>query len=186
MTPADIAYITGNFAPLASICADRSETAGDVRALIAAGRLPAPTYVLPDGTEMFPRDYFALVDEAGGVDALPAEFRRRYLAAGADTTPAAADKEWRGYLSGTYGVCLVRVSPETIYRKEKLVSLLDAQLAAPRPADRAWRADLRARVDELDSLERPFAPWDRIRFGGPVSRDRLITNVRARFPDVFG
>jgi hypothetical protein len=186
MTPADIAYITENFASLAAICAGRPETPGDVRALMAAGRLPAPTYVLPDGTEMFPRDYFALVDEAGGLDALAAEFRRRYLAAGADTTPAGADEEWRGYLSGVYGVCLVRVSPETIYRKEKLVALLDAQLAAPRPDDAGWLADLRARVDELDSLERPFAPYDRIRFGGRVSRDRLITDVRARFPDVFG
>ena len=85
-----------------------------------------------------------------------------------------------------YGVCLVRVSPETIYRKEKLVALLDAQLAAPHPDDAGWCADLRARVDELDSPERAFAPYDRIRFGGRVSRDRVITDVRARFPDVFG
>lgn len=27
--------------------------------------------------------------------------------------------------------------------------------------------------------------WDRIRFGGPVSRDRLVAAVRARFPEVW-
>jgi Family of unknown function (DUF6058) len=41
---------------------------------------------------------------------------------------------------------------------------------------------LRTAVDELDALLRPFAPYDRIRFGGPVSRDRYVTALRARFP----
>jgi hypothetical protein len=34
-------------------------------------------------------------------------------------------------------------------------------------------------------IEREFAPYDRIRFGGPVSRDRLIGAVRERYASVF-
>src|SRR5438093_571883 len=37
-------------------------------------------------------------------------------------------------------------------------------------------------VDEIRALEPPFAPYDRLRFGGPVSRDRLITAPRRRYP----
>jgi hypothetical protein len=35
-------------------------------------------------------------------------------------------------------------------------------------------------VDALDALEKPFALFDRERFG-PVSRDRCVTAVRERF-----
>jgi hypothetical protein len=35
-------------------------------------------------------------------------------------------------------------------------------------------------VDALDAIEKPFAPFDRERFGAS-SRDRLITAVRERF-----
>ena len=35
-------------------------------------------------------------------------------------------------------------------------------------------------MDALDALEKPFASFDRKRFG-PVSRDRCITAVRERF-----
>lgn len=43
-------------------------------------------------------------------------------------------------------------------------------------------APLHVAIDELDALLRPFAPSDRIRFGGPVSRDRYVTALRERFP----
>ncbi|MGH3094268.1 MAG: DUF6058 family natural product biosynthesis protein, partial [Gaiellaceae bacterium] len=52
--------------------------------------------------------------------------------------------------------------------------------------DELWQAGLRRAVDELDELERPFAPhYDRARFGAPSSRDRLITAVREAYPTVF-
>jgi hypothetical protein len=44
---------------------------------------------------------------------------------------------------------------------------------------------LRGAVDALDALERPFAAWDRERFGTPSSRDRLINATRQRFPDLW-
>jgi Family of unknown function (DUF6058) len=44
----------------------------------------------------------------------------------------------------------------------------------------ARRRELTAAVDALDAVERPFALFDRERFG-PVSRDRCVTTVRERF-----
>jgi hypothetical protein len=177
MTEADIAYVRANYLSLEQACAGRPETPDEVRRLIADGRLPHPSYVLPDGAEMVPADYFALAD-AGR-----AEFERRFLAAGGD--PSEVDAEWGYYLSGDYGVCLKEQTPENIVRKERLVTRIDALLGEPRPDDPGWRDQLRASVDELDALERPFAPeYDRARWG-LSSRDRCITAARDRFPEVF-
>jgi hypothetical protein len=141
LTPEDVAYITANFVPLED---------EDVRAEIAAGRLPKPAYVLDDGTEMVAPDHLALAERAGGIDALRDWFEER------------APGEWEAYLSGEYAVCLRSVSPETIGRKAELIAQIDAAVA------------------ELDALLRPFAPYDRIRFGGPVSRDRYVTPLRGQ------
>jgi uncharacterized protein DUF6058 len=177
MTEADVAYIQANYLSLEQACAGRAETPDDVRRLIADNKLPKPSYVLPDGTEMVPDDYFALAD-AGRE-----EFARRFVDAGGEAT--AVDEEWQYYLSGDYGVCLKEQTPENIARKEQLVNLIDRLLDAPRPADPDWREQLRRSVDELDMIERPFAPnYDRARWG-PSSRDRCITGARERFPDVF-
>jgi len=71
-------------------------------------------------------------------------------------------------------------------RKTALVAELERLLAAPQPESTEWATELRERVDELDALERPFAPsYDRERFGGPSSRDRLITAPRESYPAVF-
>jgi hypothetical protein len=177
MTAEDVAYVRANYLTLEQACAGRSETPDGVRGLMADGRLPRPSYVLPDGTEMVPADYFALAD-AGRE-----EFASRFVAAGGD--PGVVDEEWQYWLSGDYGVCLREQTPENIARKEQLVKLIDGLLDAPRPADGDWRQQLRAAVDELDGLERPFAPqYDRARWG-PSSRDRCITGAWERFPDVF-
>jgi hypothetical protein len=177
MTAADIAYVRANYLTLEEACATRPETTDDVHRLIAEKRLPEPSYVLPDGTEMVPADYFTLAD-AG-----QEEFARRFLGAGGD--PEATDIEWEGYLSGAYGVCLKEQTPENIVRKEQLVTLIDGLFSSPRASDAAWGDQLRAAVDELDRLERPFAPdYDRARWG-PSSRDRCITGAQDRFPDVF-
>lgn len=47
---------------------------GGVHKPIAARRVPRPSYVVDDGTEMFPADRFRLVDDAGGVDAMSEHF----------------------------------------------------------------------------------------------------------------
>lgn len=181
MSPEDVAYVRAGFREFDELCRERGEDAASVRALIADGRLPQPSYVLDEGTEMVPPDYFALADEAGGAGRLHDAFVARVVAAGGEDP----EGEWEAYLSGEYGVCLKRVAPETIVRKGALVDSISALLDRPEPADAVWRRDLRDLVDELDELERPFAAFDRERFGGPSSRDRLITAVRERYPQAF-
>jgi Family of unknown function (DUF6058) len=177
MTAADVAYVEANYLSLEQASAGRAETLEDVRALAAAGELPQPSYVLPDGTEMVPADYFVIADAGRGA------FERAFLAAGG--SPDEVDAEWDGYLSGAYGVCLKEQTPANIVRKDALVKAISGLLASPEPGDSGWRSRLRKAVDELDELERPFAPdYDRARWG-PSSRDRCITAPRERYPAIF-
>jgi uncharacterized protein DUF6058 len=187
LTEADIEYIRAGFVPLEELCDKHGEDTFAVRAQIESGRLPKPSYVLDDGTEMMPSDYFDLVDEAGGIDGLHDDFVARYTAAArAEPEPLLeAEDEWAAYLSGEYGVCLRTVMPENIARKSALAERVDRLLARPHLDDTDWGNSVRAAVDELDALERDFAPYDRIRFGGPVSHDRLVDGARKRYPDVF-
>src|ERR671935_864746 len=78
LSEADVAYVRSNYFTLEELCGGRETGPDEVRELIASGTLPAPSYVLPDGTEMFPADYFVLVDQAGGPEALRREFDRRH------------------------------------------------------------------------------------------------------------
>src|SRR5437870_10160502 len=128
-TDADLAYFAANYLILEDLCAGRPESPDKVRALIAERRLPQPSYALPDGTGMFPADYFRLVDEAGGVDGLREQFAARHRAAdGRDL-----DQDWEMYLDGTWGICLRDVTPETIVRKNTLVNSLCELLVLARP-----------------------------------------------------
>jgi hypothetical protein len=183
-TAADLDYLRVNYLTLEQVCAERPESPETIRALIATGRLPKPSYVLDDGTALFPADYFRFVDEAGGTDALQARFAERLEAAGADDL----DLHWRSYMDGIYGVCLWNVTPETIARKAKLVSSISELLMLARPAEADWRQRLRDEVEELDALERQFTPdydRDEARFGRKPTRDLLIDAARERYPDVF-
>lgn len=182
---ADFAYIGANYLTLEELCAGRAEMPRQVQALIEQGLLPRPSYVLDDGTGMFPADYFALVDEAGGPSALRAHFVARYRAASAKNEEL--ERDWEAYLAGIYGVCLREVTPEAIVRKSVLVTSLCELLVLASPQSREWREALRAQVDELDALEREFTPdYDRSGVHGrPPTRDLLIRAARERFPEVF-
>ena len=178
---ADLAYIESNYFTLDDVCAGREQTPEQVRRLIAARELPAPSYILAGEREMVPADYFVFVDQAGGPEHLRAAFMQRYRAAAGN--PAELESEWQGYIDGIYGVCLRHVLPETIVRKAELVAELERLLTSPEPDDRVWAAQLRRAVHELDALEREFSPdYDRrVRFPEPPSRDRLIAVARDRF-----
>jgi hypothetical protein len=170
----DIAYVRATFRPLE----------GPAVELVERGLLPQPTYVLPDGTPMVPETHAVLLEDAGGDPGRIAErFRERFVAAGG--RPEDAEDELGGWLGGSYGVCLRDPSPETIVAKGALMTAIGALLCIPDPDDEAWRGALRGAVDALDALELPFAAYDRERFGGPVTRDRLITAPRERFPQVW-
>lgn len=184
LTDADIHYIRENYRPLAEVCAEHGDRLDAVEALIRERRLPAPSYVLPDGTGMVPDDYFALVDEAGGPERLRAEFERRHREAGGP--PGELEADWEGYIDGIYAVCLRSVSPERIVRKEQLVVSVGLLLEHPQPEDVRWQDRLAREVEELDALEREFSPdYDRQRFGRAPTRDRLIVTARERYAEVF-
>ena len=182
-TEADLAYFAANYRTLEEVCSDRSESPEEVQRLIDERKLPQPSYVLPDGTGMFPADYFRLVDEAGGVDRLREQFAARHRAAeGKDL-----DQDWEMYLDGTWGICLRDVTPETIVRKNTLVSSLCELLVLARTREPDWQKALREQVDELDELEREFAPdYDRSdSIDRPPTRDLIIAAARERYPQVF-
>jgi hypothetical protein len=176
-TGADLAYISENFVTLEVLARSRREAAGDLRARIAQKLAPGPSYVLDDGTEMFSRSY---------VDPSRSEFDRRYRAAGGDPNELAED--WGHHLSGIYGLCLRKPTPENIVRKEQLARSIGGLLEEPRTDEPEWRERLRAEVDELDELECEFSPhYDRsgARFDEPPSRDRLIKAARERYAQLF-
>jgi Family of unknown function (DUF6058) len=170
----DLAYVKRAFRPMDD----------EVHALVERGVLPRATYVLPDGTLMVPADHTALLaDVNGNPDGVAQVFRDRFIAAGGN--PADADDEHAAWLTGEYGACLLTTTPEEIVTKGALMTAIAALLTAPRPTDQSWSLALRGAVDALDAIERPFADYDRERFGGPTSRDRFITATRQRFPELW-
>ncbi|MEU0578497.1 DUF6058 family natural product biosynthesis protein [Streptomyces griseoincarnatus] len=175
MTDADDAYVSAQFVVLEELCAVRGRDADAVRRLMLDGRLPLPGYLRSDGAEMVPADLFALADEAGGVDLLEAWFTAHWA------DPATGKAEWEAYLSGQY-VCLHAVTPATIRRKDQLTAAIGAGVDEPDAGSVRWSGRLHALVDELDALEPAFTAYDRLRFGGPTSRDTCVDAVRARFP----
>lgn len=188
LSDADVEYVRDNYVTLDELCADRSETSEQVEQLIEQGRLPQPSYVLEEGTGFFPRDYFRLVDEAGGPAELRTSFAARWRAARqAAQANDALEEDWDVYLAGVWGICLRDVTPETIVRKNDLVSSLCELLVLARPTSPEWREALRKQVDELDALERQFAPdYDRGDDQERLpTRDLLISTARERYPDVF-
>jgi hypothetical protein len=175
MMPADDEYVTEWFVPLEEIAAQAGEAVDELRRMVLSNRLPLPSYIRSDGAQMFTRDLLELRVRAGSFERLPEYFANQF------DDPADALGAWDGYLAGHW-VCLRSVTPEGMKRKNELVDAIEAQLVQPKPASSEWLADLHALVDELDTLEPPFAPYDRVRFGGPVSRDRFIDDVRTQFP----
>jgi len=175
MTADDDAYVSEWFRPLEELAVEAGKTADELRQAMLANRLPLPSYIRSDGAQMVPRDLLELPTRAAGFDKLHGYFAAHF------EEPAEAVSAWDGYLAGHF-VCLRAVTPANIKRKSELVEAIDSLLAQPDSDSTAWLERLHDLVDELDGIEPPFAPYDRLRFGGPVSRDRLITDVRERFP----
>ena len=130
-------------------------------------------------TQLVGRELHQAMDAAGvpngGFEELPGWFAQQFQLS------RDAIREWDGYLRGHY-VCLRDVLPETIQRKDELVKAINKAVSKPKPQDDTWLDSLHLLVDELDQLEPPFAAYDRLRFGGPISRDTCINAVRERFP----
>jgi hypothetical protein len=176
MTAADEDYCRRLFVPLAG---EPDYPVDAIHALIAARRLPLPSYLLRDGTAMVHPGYLDNLRAANGPEHIEGWFNAHW--AGEDQGTAA--EEWDAYLSGQY-VCLYQVTPDTIQAKTRLVEQIRAAAASvdAAPDDVDARDLLRSAVDALDQLEPPFAPdYDRLRFGGPSSREVWIDDIRARY-----
>lgn len=175
MTDADDGYVSAQFVSLEELCAVHGRDSDAARQLMLGQCLPLPGYLRSDGTEMVPVDLFALADEAGGVDLLEAWFTAHWA------DPVTGKAEWNAYLSGQY-VCLRSVTPAAIQRKDYLTTAISAAADEPDAGSAQQAERLHALIDELDALEPAFTAYDRLRFGGPTSRDTCITAMRARFP----
>ncbi|WP_344534871.1 DUF6058 family natural product biosynthesis protein [Streptomyces albiaxialis] len=175
MTDADDAYVSAQYAVLEDLCAEHGRDADAVRELMLGHRLPLPGYLRSDGAEMVPADLFALAEEAGGVERLEAWFTAHWA------DPAAGKAEWNAYLSGRY-VCLRSVTPAAIRRKDHLTAAIGAAVDEADAGSARRLERLHALVDELDALVPEFTGYDRLRFGGPTSRDTCVDAPRARFP----
>lgn len=140
--------------------------------------LPRPAYQDEAGGAYVPHDYEAQeTDRDRFFERLAAEADR----CGLSLESVSLDDEWNAYWDGGYSLCLKSASPENIARKIWLMERITASIAPPVTTDAAWVVSLENLVNELDALERPFCDFDRAYFGGPVSRDRLITAVRERY-----
>ena len=175
MTAEDDAYASEWYVELGALAETAGIPASELRRLMLADRLPLPSYIRSDGAQMVARDLLELPRRAGGYEQLPEWFGQQFQS-GRD-----AIREWDGYLRGHY-VCLRDVLLETIQRKEELVKAITAALAKPEPENDDWLESLHRLVDELDELEPPFTAYDRLRFGGPISRDTCVNAARTRFP----
>ncbi|CAM5555888.1 MULTISPECIES: DUF6058 family natural product biosynthesis protein [Streptomyces] len=175
MTDADDVYVSAQFIALEDLCAVHGREADAVRRLMLGRLLPLPGYLRSDGAEMVPADLFALADEAGGVDRLEAWFTAHWA------DPVTGEEEWDAYLSGQY-VCLHSVTPAAIQRKDHLTTAIGAAANELDAGSARCPERLHALVDELDALVPAFTAYDRLRFGGPTSRDTCVDAMRARFP----
>jgi hypothetical protein len=175
MTAEDDAYVSKWYLPLEALAKTVGTAVCELRRLMLANRLPLPSYIRRDGTQMVGRDLLELPRRAGGYEELPDWFAQQFKSS------RDAIREWDGYLRGQY-VCLRDVLPETIQRKNELVKAITKMVSKPEPQNDEWLELLHCLVDELDQLEPPFTAYDRPRFGGPISRDTCIDAVRARFP----
>jgi len=175
MSDDDDAYVTEWFATIEDLAETTSYRPDEIRLLMLAGRLPLPSYIRSDGAQMVPPDLTGLLEQARSPDAFPAWFARHWDSA------AEAVEEWDAYLRGWY-VCLRHVTPENIKRKGATAAAIARLLEAPEPTSQRWLARLHGLVDELDGLEPPFAPYDRLHFAGPLPATDSIDEVRERFP----
>lgn len=170
MSPADDAYVRRHFVEVPDPDATLER--------MVAGELPLPSYLLADGTPMVPADFLEPVEWSGGLERLGVWFLDHWPDDAQDT----AREEWTAYLSGQY-VCLRSVTPVNIRRKTALVEQVKAAVSVleQQPRDTTARGSLGEATSRLEDLELPMTDYDRLRFGGPLSRETWIEEPRRRF-----
>ncbi|HYH34364.1 MAG TPA: GNAT family N-acetyltransferase [Nocardioides sp.] len=168
MTAADEAALRAALVPV---------TDEQVLADMAAGRLPLPSYLLPDGTPLVTRDHLDPVTWAGGVDRLHDWFVRYWPG----PEQAEAESAWEDWLAGRYA-WLRPATPRTIRRVRTLQAQAERASAAldDDPRDAVARGSLTEALDGLDALLAPSLDHDRARHGGPTPRETWVDGLRRR------
>jgi predicted DNA-binding transcriptional regulator AlpA len=203
----DEAYVRSRFVRLRDLASRSGISEATLRARQSERLFPRPTYVTDDDEGWYPPTLIPLLRRsarrrldlralflpefvdalsrlAGKEDRLRARIVRD-VSTRHGTPEEVARAYWEGFLTGEYGACLRAPWVPAMIQKERLMQRIDSLTHRPARGSPRWRQELREAVVALDGLEMPFAESDRVRFGGPVTRDRYITQVRARYPEVF-
>lgn len=111
----------------------------------------------PDGAEIVPGNFLALVDTVGGTASLQRELIRRPAAAVADPViEADAAEEWAGVPHGSPRHLPEGGQPESIMRKGDPMTRIEDLLASDDVQTEDRISALRRAVGDLDELERPL------------------------------
>jgi hypothetical protein len=78
MTAEDDVYVRKWYISIEELAQHAGVEASELRRLILSNRLPLPSYILTDGTQMVARDLLELPRRAGGYDELPEWFARHF------------------------------------------------------------------------------------------------------------
>lgn len=165
MSEVDDTYVRAGFVP----------ATGEQLALMAAGLVPLPAYLLSDGTPMVHRDHLDPVAWVGGAERLHDWFVGYWSA----DQQADAERAWAAYLSGRH-VGLKRVTPLTIRDRTRWTAQLDAALErlATTPGDHVGRGMLGEAVERLEDLVLPLTTYDALRFGDRPGTWQRLEQVR--------
>ena len=207
LSNADKSYIAAHFVTIDELAKAVPISIEQVHSLILEGSFPEPSYRFEDCSEWFPLTYASLMRRAIKARMTFSEFFRyqtrkalrnlqekqpkkfRVIAGvkrkNKTKVDELVDRMWSDYKTGAYGVCLRSPVCGSIIKKALLMHEIEELITSPKRGDSDWKTRLKESVDLLDDLELPFSDYDRLRFGKPLSRDRLIRDVRDTFPEVF-
>jgi hypothetical protein len=112
----------------------------------------------------------AFVDALEQVDGAREAYPGCWADSGIDREAAArtAEREWRAWLDGGFGVCLRVFSARTCIAKESLVTRIKRLLPTAEPGD------LLDDAQALSQLILPFAPWERPHCSPGLTIDPLL------------
>ncbi|MHB1440379.1 MAG: DUF6058 family natural product biosynthesis protein [Cuniculiplasma sp.] len=196
----DIEHIRSTFVDRKTLVEKTGTTDEKLQKWYDNGDFPEPTYSTDDGKEWYPPYLVILIGKGLNNESSPREEFLKdaekvlnkpayvYRFGNVEVTGSHEDdaqKMWKDFKSGLYGACLKKPEPESILEKGELIKTIKELISNSDPTSTEWRSTLREKVNSLDTIEAQFTDYDRIRFGGTVSRDIFITNVKKQFSEVF-
>lgn len=196
----DLMYITKNLLTTDEIIEKSKVSPSRISEWLELGAFPEPTYVTSDGKKWYPKYTVILVQRSIKNGTSPKdEFINDakkvinksghvYRFGKVEETNESDDeleKMWTDFRSGLYGACLRVPDPKNILSKGDLINKIKGLLEKPDLSDVSWCDSLKKYVNELDNVEAEFTNYDRARFGGQVSRDMFVTEVKTKYPQIF-